>query len=150
MDIKIRDAATKDLDAMVALLIRLFTIETDFKIDPARHKQGLALILAGCRKHKCIKVASANDEVVGMCTAQTLISTAEGGRVALVEDLVIAPEFRRHGIGKKLMAAIEEWAKAQGVSRLQLLADHTNQPALDFYDMIGWQTTRMICLRRKW
>jgi hypothetical protein len=33
------------------------------------------------------------------------------------------------------------------VSRLQLLADRSNVPALDFYRIMGWHMTELICLR---
>jgi GNAT superfamily N-acetyltransferase len=133
----------------VALLKQLFAIETDFKIDVERHKRGLALMIDGCGKHRCVKVADADGAVVGMGTAQLLVSTAEGGVVALIEDLVIDPQWRRRGVGRKLMASIERWALDREVTRMQLLADRTNFSALDFYDRIGWLPTRMICLRRK-
>jgi GNAT superfamily N-acetyltransferase len=85
-----------------------------------------------------------------MCSAQALISTAEGGWVALVEDMVVSTPYRGTGVGRRLMTAIEEWAKKRGMSRLQLLADRTNFAALDFYDKMGWCPTQLICLRRKW
>jgi GNAT superfamily N-acetyltransferase len=135
---------------MVSLLGELFSIETDFSIDKARQRRGLKLMLDGCLKHRCIKVAEVEGQVIGMCTAQTLISTAEGGIVALVEDVVIALQFRGQGIGRKLMESIEDWARSRGAARIQLLADRTNFSALDFYDKIGWRPTQLICLRRKW
>lgn len=150
MDITIRNAQHDDRDAMVVLLEELFSIEADFAIDKARQQRGLTLMLDGCRKHACLKVAVVDETVVGMGTAQTLVSTAEGGLVAMVEDIVVATSYRNMGIGRMLMAAIETWARDRGVSRLHLLADRTNAPALAFYDHIGWQPTRMICLRRKW
>jgi GNAT superfamily N-acetyltransferase len=69
--------------------------------------------------------------------------------VALIEDIVVAPKWRGQGIGRQIMEAIERWCLQHGVTRLQLLADRTNFPALDFYDRIGWFPTRMICLRRR-
>lgn len=36
-------------------------------------------------------------QVVGMITVQKLISTAEGGYVGLVEDVIIEPEVRGKG-----------------------------------------------------
>jgi GNAT superfamily N-acetyltransferase len=84
-----------------------------------------------------------------MCTAQTLISTAEGGMVALIEDMVVDPGYQGMGIGQRLMAAIEDWAGQHGATRLQLLADRHNSQALSFYEKIGWQRTELICLRRK-
>jgi GNAT superfamily N-acetyltransferase len=149
MPITIRNALHEDIETMVVLLKQLFAIETDFKIDLQRHRRGLALMVDGCGKHRCVKVADADGAVVGMGTAQLLISTAEGGAVALIEDLVIDPQWRRKGAGRKLMASLEQWALDREVTRLQLLADRTNFSALDFYDRIGWRPTRMICLRRK-
>jgi GNAT superfamily N-acetyltransferase len=133
---------------MVSLLGELFSVEADFSIDKARQCRGLKLMLDGCLKHRCIKVAEVKGQVIGMCTAQTLISTAEGGVVALVEDVVVDLQFRGQGIGRKLMESIEDWARSRGATRMQLLADRTNFSALDFYDKIGWRPTQLICLRR--
>lgn len=149
MDVTIRDALPDDLDILVRLLQALFSIEADFTVDEKRQRRGLALMLDGCGKHRCVKVAEIEGIVVGMCTAQMLISTAEGGMVALVEDMVVDARYRRMGIGRQLMSAIDAWAKKRGISRLQLLADRTNFPALDFYDKIGWCPTQLICLRRQ-
>lgn len=150
MDVTIRNAQPDDLDALTALLRQLFAIEADFTVDTGRQRRGLSLMLDGCMKHRCVKVAEVDGEVVGMVTAQLLISTAEGGPVALVEDMVVDGQYRGRGIGRQLMGAIEAWARKRGVSRLQLLADRTNFSGLDFYDKIGWRPTRLICLRRKW
>jgi hypothetical protein len=46
------------------------------------------------------------------------------------------------------MAAISTWADRHGLTRLQLLADRNNRPALDFYARLGWRQTQLICLRR--
>jgi GNAT superfamily N-acetyltransferase len=106
-------------------------------------------MIDGCGKHRCVQVAEAEGTVVGMGTAQLLISTAEGGLVALVEDIVVDTQWRGRGIGRMLVSALEQWASLHGATRLQLLADRTNFSALDFYDRIGWRPTRMICLRRR-
>ena len=150
MDVKIRDALQDDLEELTALLQALFSIEADFTADVTRQHRGLSLMLDGCGKHRCVKVAQVNDRVVGMCTAQSLVSTAEGAMVALVEDMVVDAEYRGKGIGLKLMSAIEVWARKHGMPRMQLLADRTNFSALDFYDKLGWCPTQLICLRRRW
>jgi GNAT superfamily N-acetyltransferase len=150
MDVKIRNGLPDDLDSLTMLLRQLFSIEADFTVDVERQRRGLFLMMDGCQKHRCIKVADMDGEVVGMVTAQLLISTAEGGVVALIEDMVVDGCHRGRGIGRQLMAAIEAWSRKHGASRLQLLADRTNFSGLDFYDKIGWRPTRLICLRRKW
>ena len=150
MEIKIRNADNTDLSAMVELLRELFAIETDFTFDQKKQHKGLSLMLDGCGKHRCIKVAEGEQGVVGMVTAQVLISTAQGSPVALVEDMVVEAKHRQQGIGRQLLLAMESWARERGVTRMQLLAERTNFQALDFYDKIGWMPTRLICLRKKW
>lgn len=144
--IRIRSAATTDLDALVALLKVLFSIEADFAVDPQLQRQGLQQMLA--QERGCILVAEDQGRVVGMCTGQVVISTAEGGPALLVEDVVVHDDWRGKGVGRRLMAGLEQWAARQGIQRLQLLADLENKPAFDFYDRLGWRTTQLVCLRR--
>ena len=99
-------------------------------------------------KKDCVVLAEHGAEIIGMCTVQTLISTAEGGYVGLVEDMVVANKYSGNGIGRQLILEIESWATSQGLTRLQLLANRNNQPALAFYTKMGWLETRLIGLRK--
>ncbi|AAU90674.1 acetyltransferase, GNAT family [Methylococcus capsulatus str. Bath] len=146
MDILIRPAETRDIEAMVELLGTLFSIEADFTFDPDRQRRGLALLIGSSADR--VLVAECEGRVIGMCSVQTLISTAEGGPVGLVEDMVVAREFRGKGIGRRLLGEIERWAADAGLTRLQLLADRTNEPALTFYGRRGWERTALIGLRK--
>jgi GNAT superfamily N-acetyltransferase len=94
-------------------------------------------------------VAEHSGEVVGMCSAQILISTAEGREAAVIEDVVVREDCRNSGIGTALMNAIGQWAGSRGISRLQLLADRHNEAGIGFYRKQGWQTTQLICLRKR-
>ena len=112
---------------------------------PARQQQGLALLLDDERAR--VLVAERADGVVGMCTGQLVVSTAEGGPALLVEDVVVDANHRGRGVGRALLAALADWASGRGVRRLQLLADGTNGPALAFYDRLGWRATALVCRR---
>jgi GNAT superfamily N-acetyltransferase len=81
--------------------------------------------------------------VIAMATAQLVVSTAEGAWSAWIEDVVVAQNFRRLGIGGSLLAALLDWAREKGATRAQLLADRSNAPALDFYRRLGWQSTQL-------
>ncbi len=146
--INIRTAKPDDVPQLVALLKALFAIEADFDFDPDKQTQGLQLLLKSDRA--CILVAESSDDknLRGMCSIQILISTAEGGAVGLLEDLVVAADFRNQGIGQKLLAEAVYWAERQGLKRLQLLADKNNLPALEFYKRQDWQSTQLVCLKR--
>jgi ribosomal protein S18 acetylase RimI-like enzyme len=144
--ILIRPAQQNDLNHLVSLLEKLFSIEEDFVFNEQLQRKGLQIMLTN--ELGCILVAEAAGEVVGMCSGQLTASTAEGGPALLVEDVVVHEDFRGKGIGGRLMRWLAEWGKAKGVSRFQLLADRNNTAALDFYTKLGWQTTELICLRK--
>lgn len=144
---RIREARETDVSALCDLLDQLFAKEADFQPDRTKARRGLtALLNAGAAAR--VFVAEERAEVVGMCSVQLLISTAEGGPVGLVEDVVVRHDRRGHGLGAALIRHVEAWAAEQGLKRLQLLADRENAGALGFYEKMGWQTTRLICLRR--
>lgn len=140
-EIRIDAARLEDIPAMTALLAELFSIEQDFVPDLSRQEKGLALLL---QEHTRATVRVARDstrQVVGMVTAQLVISTAEGALSAWIEDVVVAPHARGDGIGRILLEAVLGWSFEQGATRAQLLVDLGNAPALDFYQHLGWQQT---------
>jgi GNAT superfamily N-acetyltransferase len=145
----IRPARTGDIPRMCELLTELFSIEADFVPEREKQSHGLNALLADPQGKVLVLVAELDGMVVGMATVQTLVSTAEGGRVGLVEDLVVRRNLRGRGVGAQLIEAILTWAGSQGLTRLQLLADRDNQQALDFYASRNWISTRLICLRRR-
>lgn len=143
----IRPATMADLDRLVVLLQALFSIEADFACDEARQRQGLAMLLAGQTAR--VLVAEEKGGVIGMATGQITISTAEGGPALLVEDVVVDASWRGRGVGPLLLESLAGWAGERGITRLQLLADRNNLSALEFYRANGWQTTELVCLRRR-
>jgi ribosomal protein S18 acetylase RimI-like enzyme len=146
--VTIRTANPSDIAQLVALLQELFAIEKDFVFDPVKQTNGLNQLLNSDKDFILVAESSKVNKVVGMCTIQTLISTAEGGQVGLLEDLVVAAGFRHQGIGSKLLAEAIYWTECQGLKRLQLLADKNNLPALGFYKKQGWLATELVCLRK--
>lgn len=144
--IAVRPAKAGDLDALTGLLQVLFSLEHDFTFDAAKARRGLRLVWE--KEDALLLAAEADGQVIGMCSVQTLISTAEGGPVGLVEDLVIAETWRGRGIGRLLLNEAESWAAARGLTRLQLLADSANRPALDFYERLGWGGTQLVARRK--
>jgi ribosomal protein S18 acetylase RimI-like enzyme len=144
MPITIRDARADDISAMARLLGQLFAIESDFVFREQAQKDGLFLLL---HQAACLLVADEDGVVVGMVSVQPLISTAQGGMVGLLEDLVVDEAWRGKGIGSQLLSAALDWAREQGLTRVQLLADRNNEAALQFYFRRSFQSTQLVCLR---
>lgn len=145
---RIRPARDTDVPALCDLLDQLFAQESDFQPDRSKQRRGLTALVNAGADRAAVLVAEERGKVVGMATCQTLISTAEGGAVGLVEDVVVDRDRRGHGLGHALLDALEDWARKQGLKRLQLLADVDNLAALEFYRHAGWQKTRLIARRK--
>jgi ribosomal protein S18 acetylase RimI-like enzyme len=77
------------------------------------------------------------------------VSTAEGGKAALFEDLVVHPEHRGQGIGTALLRFVIEEAKKRGVLRLTLLTDMQNERAQALYRKLGFADSPMKPMRLK-
>lgn len=146
--VKIRHALNDDLNELVELLGELFAIESDFSDDADKQLKGLELLLRQKQARLWVAELEETGEIVAMCSVQVLISTAEGAKVGLIEDLIVTEAYRYQGIGQLLLQQVLGWAEAQGLKRLQLLADKNNQGALDFYATQSWQTTNLVGLRR--
>lgn len=148
MAVTIREARTPDIPEMCALLSELFSIEADFSPDRGKQFQGLELLLRGTSGLSVVLVAEVSDSIVGMCSLQIVISTAEGGPVGLMEDLVVRKDHRGRGIGTKLLSEITGWCHTRDISRIQLLRDTDNLAAREFYSLNGWTETKLVCMRK--
>lgn len=145
--VEIGFATADDLPQLADLLAELFALESDFR--PHRDKQlrGLHLILENQALGRLF-VLRVDGEVAGMATALITVSTAEGGRVLLLEDVIVHNEHRGRGLGRALVEHVLAWAKSEGLVRVTLLADGDNTAALDFYHKLGFEHSHMTVLRK--
>lgn len=82
-------------------------------------------------KHGVMYVAEQNGQIVGFVSAwvdedDVLIAKGET-RYVYCSDGVVLDAFRRQGVGRKLLAAVEAFAKAAGIVTIKctVLADNT-------------------------
>ncbi|MGC4000751.1 MAG: GNAT family N-acetyltransferase [Anaeromyxobacter sp.] len=145
----VRPAKVEDLDNMVELLGILFSIEADFAPDPLRQRRALRLILDS-PDVGVLLVATSDTRVVGMVSLLFTISTAEGGPVAWLEDMVVSPDRRDKGIGSHLLDAAVSLCRERGLKRITLLTDAANERARRFYGRNGFAASAMVPYRRHW
>jgi len=53
--------------------------------------------------------------------------------------LRVQPEMRSQGVGRELLSAVKEWAKAQGCNEVIVETQNINVPACRFYAMQGFE-----------
>jgi GNAT superfamily N-acetyltransferase len=143
---RVREARPADLEAMVELLGHLFKQESDFVPAPAKQRRALSLILAQPSAGRLF-VLTLGGKVLGMVSLLFTISTAEGGKAAWLEDLVVAPDQRGRGYGTRLLRAAVDWARREGIARITLLTDSNNSGARGLYLRHGFAASAMQPLR---
>jgi GNAT superfamily N-acetyltransferase len=145
-NVLIRPGTRRDLSAFCELLGLLFAQEADFTPDSARQRHALGSILDNPDVGQLL-CADVEAGVAGMVSLLFTISTAEGGRVALLEDMVVHPHWRRLGIGKLLLQAALSTARAAGCTRITLLTDDGNTAAHALYRHAGFVRSPMVPFR---
>jgi GNAT superfamily N-acetyltransferase len=145
-------AQASDIEQLCALLAVLFGQETEFAPDAEKQRRALQAILADPRVGR-VFVAREGERIVAMASLLYTVSTAEGGRAALFEDLVVAPEARGAGVGPALLQFVIDEARKEGLLRLTLLTDRDNERAQALYRRCGFVDSPMkpmrLALRRK-
>jgi GNAT superfamily N-acetyltransferase len=148
MTIRFETAAAKELPQLVELLGQLFEQEAEFTPDAGKQEAALKMIFANAALGK-IYAAKDGAKVVAMASLLYTVSTAEGGKAALFEDLVVRPDYRKQGIGARLLEYVIEQARTDGVLRLTLLTDMQNEQAQVLYRRLGFVGSPMKPMRLK-
>lgn len=144
-ELKIEPATLDDLSELTELLKDLFTQEEDFTPNREKQLRGLRLILEQPSRGR-IFVLRNEHKIIGMVNLLITISTAEGGFVLLLEDLVIHRDHRCQGYGSQLIKHALEFARQKNFLRITLLTDRPGNSRL-FYLKHGFVESDMLPMR---
>lgn len=127
---------TDDIEQLAALYRQLVEHEPD--IAGMRH----AFLQASRNKnHIVLGAKDEHGQLVGSCVGvicETLVGKCRP--FIVVEDVVVERSGRRAGIGRALMAEIENHAQERGCSYIFLLTDADRPDAQRFYLSLGYHT----------
>ena len=142
----IEPATEADLDELSELLGELFAHESDFRPNKEKQLRGLRLIFEQPNRGR-VFVLRRNGAIVGMINLLFTISTAEGGFVILLEDLVIHKQCQGKGYGAMLLKHAIEFARQKHFLRITLLTDRPENVAQEFFRKHGFHDSSMIPMR---
>ena len=143
----VRAAVSSDVPRCAELLEILFSHEHEFTADAEVQSRALSMIIGNSELGR-IFVADFDGVVEGMVMLLFTVSTFLGKKVALLEDMVVAPEWRHKGIGSLLINHAIEFARQEGLGRITLLTDGDNDAAQQFYQSKGFSKSEMVVLRQ--
>jgi ribosomal protein S18 acetylase RimI-like enzyme len=137
----IRRAVEGDLPDVV----RLFAIPNDGNVQDENPSAPLdpcyadALARMAADPNNALLVAEVDGSVVGVFQFTVIQHVAfRGGRVAQIENVVVAPEVRGHGIGETMMRWAVDEARRRGCFRVQLTSNKVRKRAIAFYERLGF------------
>lgn len=85
---------------------------------------------------RLVQIAELEGEAVGFVCVERPIGSAWG---ALLDNLHALPRHQRIGVGKLLIGAAQDWARACGETQIHLYVLEGNTAAIAFYERQGWQ-----------
>jgi N-acetylglutamate synthase-like GNAT family acetyltransferase len=144
--VRVEPATLQDLPELTDLVMSLMEIEEDFEPDRVKQEHGLKLILEQPNRGRIFVVRS-DHKLIGMVNLLFTISTAEGGFVILMEDVIIRPEHRGHGYGAKLLQYVIDFAKKKDFKRITLLTDRIDERSQHFFARHGFILSHMVPMR---
>ena len=144
---RIEPASLEDLPQLADLLADLFSHEADFRPDHEKQMRGLQLILEQPNRGRIFVFRAGDHRIIGMVNLLITISTAEGGFVLLLEDLVIHHDHRGRGFGEEMLKYAVDYAQKKNFYRITLLTDRIDEPSQRFFRKHGFVSSEMIPMR---
>jgi GNAT superfamily N-acetyltransferase len=134
--IAVKVAGVEELDRLVPLFdaYRRFyrkrgDVEGARKFLRARMERGESVVL----------LALEGARAIGFTQLYPSFSSAAMARIFILNDLFVAPDARRRGVGADLLDAAAKHARGEGAVRMVLSTEVTNLTAQALYEKSGWR-----------
>jgi GNAT superfamily N-acetyltransferase len=127
----IRNAAAADASAIAAL-----SGELGYPALPQQMRARLDVLLRSA-SHLILVAAGPSGELIAWLAAEHRLLLEYGERIEIV-GLVVASGARRSGVGKTLVAEVEQWTRTQGLSVLAVRSNAARTASHPFYESLGF------------
>jgi GNAT superfamily N-acetyltransferase len=139
MTIRIRPATLEDEEGAVYLLEQLFEPPGGLPPDYTRERSSAAFRWAVEQRNADVLLAFDGDTAVGLTSVYADIQSLGFGPKCWLQDMLVDKERRSEGIGGLLMAAAETWARAHGLTHIELSSNSGRVDAHRFYERQGFR-----------
>jgi GNAT superfamily N-acetyltransferase len=94
-------------------------------------------VLSSDQRHY-VAVAAGGERLLGWMHVEHRFSL-EGGDRAELMGLVVDSGARRHGLGRTLVAAAEDWSRSRGLPSLTVRSNAARELSHPFYEALGYR-----------
>jgi ribosomal protein S18 acetylase RimI-like enzyme len=135
VSVQVRRAQARDLD----VLVPLFDAYRQFYGQPSDLPRAYAFLAERfLHGESTVFLAEDGRSTVGFVQLYPSFSSTRTAPILILNDLYVAPDARRTGAARALIATATEHAKAEGAARLILSTGVENRPAQALYEAMGW------------
>ena len=150
MDVTTRQAVSSDFDQVG----RVFAEENQFHtaLLPDRFRIAKPIMTHGwfneilAHPQKALLVAEREHEIIGVLYIMIRTNPDDPifqpRRYGYIDEIAVTERYRGQGIGRLLMNEARTWALEQGILEIELHVWEVNQPAIAFYEKLGYKTVQ--------
>lgn len=132
----VRRANPTDLDVVT----RLFDAYRQFyRLPPDAARARTFIQDRLIREDSVIFLAEEDEQGLGFTQLYPSLSSLSTARVWVLNDLFVAPEGRRKGVGEALLERARRHAVETGAAYLELATERGNTDAQRLYERLGWR-----------
>ena len=136
MTIRIEPATEHDVPLILRMIRALGEYER-LSHQVVATETSLRETLFGARPAAEVVIASVGDQPVGFALWFHNYSTFLARPGLYLEDLFVLPEWRGHGVGRRLLSHLARIAVARGCGRMEWAVLDWNESAIGFYRRLG-------------
>lgn len=140
----IRKAKIEDYDKIIELYRELYDAEKVFdknltNIYNVSNKQKENILKRIKSRKEIFLVAEENNEIIGVVDGYIIDNSNHIEKVGYLDHLCVYKNYRKHGIGEKLIEEFTSKMKNKKVTYLKLNAFEKNLPAIGLYKKMGFE-----------
>ncbi|HEY7672483.1 MAG TPA: GNAT family N-acetyltransferase [Gammaproteobacteria bacterium] len=135
-DVRIEPGTKADVPVILSLIRQLAEYEK-LAHEVTASEQVIRDSLFGPKPAAEVLLAHAGSVPIGFAVFFQNFSTFLGKPGIYLEDLFVLPDWRRKGVGKRLLSSVAALAVARGCGRFEWAVLDWNEPALRFYKSLG-------------
>jgi RimJ/RimL family protein N-acetyltransferase len=137
---EIREMQTTDSKQFVEFYDKLAKESEYLPIVPEEVSEKTEKIIKHIEKDNKLKkvfIAEENDQIVGFIG----LKRVHFARLRHIAKLIIGvlDDYKRQGVGTKLMEFVEKWAKENEIRKLELTVVEDNDPAVEFFEEMDFE-----------
>jgi GNAT superfamily N-acetyltransferase len=140
----IRLARSRDFDGLLLLVAAYYRFDS-IAFDTGATGRALRRLLREKSFGRAWVIDSGN-KLVGYAIVTYNYDLEFGGIEGMMTDLFITPRYRRKGLGARMIEAVRDFCRREGIGALELQVTRHNHAAQDFYSALGFKALDRIVM----